>query len=337
MSAKLRVLLTRRFMPEDLEYIRARVDENVELTSPRAFDAEALGEAVERGADALLGEPPGKAVLDKAVGLRLIQVPWAGLERLDFALLRQYPFIVCNSHGNARVVAEYACSLLLSAAKWIPYHDRHLRGGRWCRPNVGDAALFRPPESLQHKTLGIVGYGAVGRALAGLAAGFDMDIQAVAARASGETPPPLSRLVAPARLIDVAADADFLALTVPLTDKTRGMIDRRIFDHMKQTAYLINISRGEVVVEEDFYRVLSDHRIAGAAIDTWYQYPSADRPEVLPSARFPFHELDNLVLSPHRAGFARGELPHLDDAIENLNRLASGRELLNVVDLTAGY
>jgi phosphoglycerate dehydrogenase-like enzyme len=170
-----------------------------------------------------------------------------------------------------------------------------------------------------------------------MAGGFGLDIQAVDARSLPETPSPLSRLVGPPDLGVVAAAADFLVVTVPLVDETLGMIDRKVFDRMRATAYLVSVSRGEVIVEEDLYRALSEHRIAGAAIDTWYQYPRPDSPDVLPSRRFPFHELDNLVLSPHRAGFARGELPHLDDAIENLNRFAAGKELINIVDLSAGY
>ncbi len=337
MSGKIRVLATRRFTPEDLQYIRSRVDPNVELMEPADFSADALAEAVQHGVKALLGEPPGKEVLDKAHDLRLIQVPWTGVDRLDFQLLGQYPFAVCNSHSNARIVAEYACSLLLSAAKWIPYHDRRLRRGEWCRPNLGEAALFRPPESLCRKTIAVIGFGAVGRALAQMLSGFGADIRAVAAKPSDKTPSFPSRLVGPERMAEVVSAADFVVIAVPLTDETRGMIGKNIFERMKRTAYLINVSRGEVVVEEDLYGALSERLIAGAAIDTWYQYPTADIPKVFPSQRFPFHELDNLILSPHRAGFARAEFPHLDDAIENINRLASGKELFNVVELARGY
>lgn len=337
MNVKIRVLLTRRFMPEDMDYIRSRIAPNVELIVPDDLGPAALAEAVQNGAEVLLGEPPGKEVLDKAKDLRLIQVPWTGVDRLDFALLRQYPFTVCNSHSSAGVVAEYACALLLSAAKWIPYHDRQLRRGKWCRPNQGDSGLFRPPESLRGKTAGIVGYGAVGRALAGMLDGFGMFLRAVDARPEDETPRPLSRLGGPERLLEMIAAADYLVVAAPLTPDTRGMIGAEAFDRMKSSAYLINVSRGELIVEEALYRALEERRIAGAAIDTWYQYPTAKQPDVFPSGRFPFHELDNLILSPHRAGFARGELPHLDDAIENINRFASGRELINVVDTAKGF
>lgn len=337
MSGIIRVLLTRRFMPEDMEYLKTRLNPGVQLVMPESFGADALGELAASGIDAMLGEPPGKEVLDRAKGLRLIQVPWTGVERLDRRLLKEYSFAVCNSHSNARTVAEHALALLLAAAKWIPYHDRHMRKGKWCRPNLGEASLFRPSESLYGKTLGIVGYGAIGRALARMTDGLGMIIQAVDAKSISQTPAPLTRLVAPQCLDEVAAAADFLVVAVPLVEETRAMIDRDVFDRMKSTAIFVSVSRGEVVVEEDLYRVLSECRIAGAAIDTWYQYPKSETPNVFPSLRFPFHELENLILSPHRAGFARGELPHLDDAIENLNRLAAGKELHNVVNLSAGY
>jgi len=138
-------------------------------------------------------------------------------------------------------------------------------------------------------------------------------------------------------VLEVAGVAHFLFAAVPVPEDTRGLIHQAVFQAMKPTAYFINTSRGKIVVEEDLYNALKDGVIAGAAIDTWYKYPAPDNPQTTGSEKFPFHELNNLVMSPHRAGFAKGLMPHLDDAIENLNRLAAGRELINVVDLDAGY
>jgi len=105
MSQKIRVLLSKDFFEKDLEYIRSRLAENIEVVRPAAFTQEVIAEAVKDNIHVLLGEPPAKVVLDNAKDLKLIQVPWTGVDRLDFELLKQYPFLVCNSHSNAVVVA----------------------------------------------------------------------------------------------------------------------------------------------------------------------------------------------------------------------------------------
>ena len=152
-----------------------------------------------------------------------------------------------------------------------------------------------------------------------------------------ETPDGLEAVYKPDQLMEAVKLADYFVLTIPLTPQTRGLINKQVFEAMKPSAYLINTSRGAIVAEEDLYNALSSKTIAGAAIDVWYNYPKSDNPTVMPSKDYPFQELDNLVLSPHRAGFTRGGHPHLDDAIENLNRFARGQELINVVHLDLGY
>ncbi|MBN1795539.1 MAG: hypothetical protein JW804_02595 [Sedimentisphaerales bacterium] len=337
MSEKIRVLLVKNFFEKDIEYIRARLLDSVEIIRPSEFTPETIAQAVKDNIHVVLGEPKTKAILDNASSLKLIQIPWTGVDRLNFDLLKQYPFLVCNSHSNARIVAEYAVAMMFAIAKRLAFHDRYLRRGKWCRPTQQGENLFFPPEPVYQKTIVIIGYGAIGRNIAEMLAGFSAKIIAIDVKPCNKTPQPLYKLLGPEKMPDAAAQADFLFTAVPLTEHTRGMINKNVFEKMKSTAYFINTSRGEVVVEEDLYNVLKNRRIAGAAIDTWYNYPKASSPDALPSLKFPFHELDNLVLSPHRAGFARGAMPHLDDAIENINRFAAGKELINIVDLNAGF
>jgi len=99
----------------------------------------------------------------------------------------------------------------------------------------------------------------------------------------------------------------------------------------------IHRENGAIVDEKALFEALHEKRIGGAAIDTWYQAPSAGKTEVPPSANYNFSTLDNLVMSPHRAGYAIGGFPHLDDAIVNLNNLVEGRELINVIDTARHY
>jgi phosphoglycerate dehydrogenase-like enzyme len=331
----IRVLLTRAFFAEDLAFLQAGLRPDVELIVPPAFTPEALAEAVGE-ADVLLGDNITRELLARGTRLRLIQVPWTGVDRLDFALLRDFNVPVCNSHSNALPVAEMAVSLMLAITKKIPLHDARLRQGNWMRPTRGEPDSHVPPTLVSGRTAGFIGFGAIARLIAELLGGFHMRFIATDAR-TGETPAPLDAVYPPDAVTEVAAQSDILFVTVPLTPATRGLVNADIFAVMQPSAYLINTSRGEVVDEAALYAALSTRQIAGAGIDTWYQYPKAGEAATLPSARFPFHELDNLVLSPHRAGFAEGLLPHLQDVIDNLNRLAAGDAPRNQVDVTAGF
>lgn len=335
--APLRVLLTKRFFEEDLAYLRARLLPEVELVFPPEYTVEAIAETASPEIGVLLGEVIARPVLERATRLRLIQIPWTGVDRLDFALLREYRVTVCNSHSNAQAVAEYAVGLMMAVVKWIPLHDRRLRQGEWLRPQRGVAGSFHPSDLISRRTVGFLGYGRIAQQIAKLLSGFSVRCLATAASPRMEPPSPLEALYGPEGRESVFAAADVLFVTVPLTAETRGMIDAKLLGRMRPTSYLVSVARGEIIEEKALYEALKSEQIAGAAIDTWYDYPTADRPVVLPSTRYPFHELENLVLSPHRAGFARGELPHLDDVIENLNRLARGKPVINVIDLEKGY
>jgi len=330
------VLATRRLLPEDVAFLEAHLDAAVELVLPPEFSDDALEAAARSGIDVLFGPFVSERLL-AACGarLRFVQVPWTGVDSLDFGLLRRFGTTVCNSHSNAPYVAEHAVALLLAAARAIPAHDRDLRRGTWRRP--GAAGEFLPPATLRGAVVLLLGYGAIGSNAARMLSGFGAELVACRRRAGGEPSPPLARVVDRTGLPSEIARADFVLVALPLSKETKGFVDRGFFELMKASAFLVNVSRGEIVAEEALYDALRAGRIAGAAIDTWYNYPKAGQPTALPSTRFPFHELENLVLSPHRSGFARGLHPHLEDAVENLNRAARGQSPLHVVDSDAGY
>lgn len=328
----IRVLLTRRYCDTDLDYMKSKLADNIEMVEPSEFTSDAITLAAREDTDALFGEHVSREILDSAKNLKLIQIPWTGVDRLDFDLLRDYDVPVCNSHSNAGVVSEYAVGLMMAVTKGIPFHDKRLRSGKWMRPGQDG---FQPPFVLAGKTVGFLGYGAVARNIASILSGFNVKFMAIDARQS-ETPEPLDYLGGPEYAPRVMAESDIVFVTLPLTEKTVEMVNAKLLARMKPSAYIINVSRGEIVNEADLYHALKDKRIAGAAIDTWYCYPARADMDAMPSL-YPFHELDNVVMSPHRAGFGDGLLPHLDDAIENLNRLATGRPLINRVDLNEGF
>ncbi len=327
---KIKCLLTRKFWDLDLEYLRTHVMPDVVFVIPKDYSIPTLAEEASRGIDILLGDVPAPEVMDAATGVKLLQIPWTGLDKIDFGLLEKYSFQVCNSHSNAASVAELAMALLLACMKQIPSHHCALKQGNWRRPGSED---FTPPDALYGKDIGLIGYGAVGRKLEKMLKGFDVTIRALASdgRKEGEL-----AILGPDGLNHLFKRCDVLIVTAPLTPATRGMIGREQLELMKSTSYLINVSRGDIIDEESLFCVLKENRIAGAGIDVWYQYPQRGHSLSRPS-RFPFETLGNVVMSPHRGGMIRGELPHLPDAVENLNRFATGRPLINRVDFTKGY
>jgi phosphoglycerate dehydrogenase-like enzyme len=132
---------------------------------------------------------------------------------------------------------------------------------------------------------------------------------------------------------------DILISAIPQTDKTRGMIKMKHLRMLGKDGLLVNVGRGDSIKEEALYKAIKENLIAGAPIDVWYDYdPKPDRKGRKYPYNFPFHKLDNTVISPHRAASPFDDLDRWDDVIENLSRLAQGkRKFLNEVDVREGY
>jgi phosphoglycerate dehydrogenase-like enzyme len=277
------------------------------------------------GADALISARFSPALASAADSLRLILTPGAGTNGIDFAAVPERT-TVCNVFGHERGIAEYVFTTMGMLNRDYPGMDRRLREGDW-RDHLG-----MPLPELQGKTVAIVGLGRIGAEVARWASFMRMNVIGVArdpssasARASG-----IERIVSLDDLQTILPEADFLVLAVPLTVETTGLIGERELSSMKQTAFLINVARGEVVDEAAFYAALKERSIAGAAIDVWYRYPDGDQ-LVLPG-NLPFHELPNVVMTPHIAGATENTFSYRWATInENLRRLRDGEPLLNVV------
>jgi phosphoglycerate dehydrogenase-like enzyme len=334
----MKVLLTKSFVQDDLDYISERLLKGIALVRPVSFDEEAIL-TLANDADIFLGSYITERLLVSAKRLKFIQIPWTGVDNLDFDLLIKHKITVCNSHSNSMAVAEHAVAMMMDAAKKVSYHDRLLRKGKWNRINNTEINEISPfSVMISNSKVGIIGFGAIGKAIFRLLKGFNCSFK-VFTKENGSTTEKENylQIYSPSKLIDKVDDLDFVFVAVPLTPETNCMINNTFLSSMSPRTILINISRGEVINEEDFYYAIKNKTIAFAAIDTWFNYPTRDNPEVFPSARFNFHLLDNIVLSPHRAGYVREGFPHLDDAIENLNRFYLGKPLINVVSLKDRY
>jgi len=315
------VLLAEKLAPSAVSLL----GDNVEIRHVDGTDRPALLAAL-ADADALLVRSATKVdaeVFAASNRLKVVARAGVGLDNVDVPAATARGVMVVNAPtSNIVSAAEHAIALLLSAARHIPAADASLRQGQWKRSSFTGVELAG-------KTVGIVGFGHIGREVARRARAFGVTVGAIT-----RTPHPseLTDWVAPMSALEARLpECDFIVIACPLNAATRGLIDRRRLGLMKRSAVLINVARGEVVAEDALYEALRDRIIAGAVIDTWYVYPAAGEPDPYPSRR-PFHELPNVIMTPHASGWTDKLLDRRWRVMaDNLERLAAGQELRNVV------
>lgn len=262
------------------------------------------------------------ALLDCAPKLRFIQAIGAGTDQFPREELVKRGIRLASARGvNARAVSEHAMALILALSRRLP-EARDNQARRIWRGMIGDIA--RREDELGGKTLLVVGLGQIGRRLAQLAKAFDMRVVGL------RRDPSAGRGAADAvhgmeECKSLLADADYVALTCPLTKETENLVDRDALARMKASSYLINVARGRVVDEGALVEALSAHRIAGAGIDVTVEEP-------LPETS-PLWGMEHVLITPHTAGETRR---YEDNVIEilrdNLDRLGRGEtELRNQI------
>jgi len=258
--------------------------------------------------------------------LRLLQVPGAGYDGIELAAIPA-GVTLCNVFEHEPGVSEYAMLAMLEWCHRLGPADRDMRAGRWTRSSRFGGA---PDDELAGKTVVVVGLGRIGRAVARRARAFDMRVLAVN-RSADKTDPNVERVVGLERLHATLGEADFVVLACALTPDTRGLIGTAALAAMKPAAVIVNPARGPVIDEAALYDALLHHRVGGAAIDTWWDYPPSAIPRD-PSTRFPFHALDNVLLSAHVAGWTSGTVARRTlEMARNLDRLARGEPLVNTI------
>ena len=324
----MKVLFLGRFASGHAPRIVARLTtapdtETLADDTDRARLAPALAEA-----DAVVGLE-WRAGFPPAPRLKLLQCIATGVDRMDLAAVPP-GVAVCNTLGHETPIAEYVIMTMLNLTHRLFQTVLSFRAGSWEASLQGGG--IRHGE-LFGRTIGIVGYGGIGREVARRAAPFGVRLLA-ANRSPIEDAGAVERVYPLAELDRMLPECDVVVIAPALAPETKGLIDARRIALMKPSALLINIARGQIVDEEALYAALRDRRLGGAAIDVWWRYPTPAEPQTRPS-RFPFHELPNVLMTPHSSSYTEGTAERRFAAITgNIDRLARGEPLVNVVTTT---
>jgi len=311
-----------------LAQLREQLDPAVQLTT-------GPDQAVAEDTNILVAGRPRAEDLAAGPELRALIIPWAGLPPETRSLLADFPQITAhNLHHNAQPVAEMILTLLMSAAKLLVPFDRLLRQNDWT-PRYQPS----PAQLLTGKTALILGYGAIGRQTAVHLKGLGMRVLATRRRASREPAGAADEVHPAAELADLLPQANALLICLPHTPETDGLIGQKELALLPEKSILVNVGRGAIVDEGALYLALQNGRLHAAGLDVWYNYPTdeASRSHTSP-AEYPFRELENVVMSPHRAGSTtESNFLRMAHLAKLLNVAAAEEALPNRIDLAAGY
>lgn len=306
--------------------LRARLGDEVVVTfGPEIRGAESV--------DVLIAGRPAREQLVACTRLRAVVVPWAGVGAGTLQLLAELPGVALhNLHHNAGPTAEHALALLLAAAKRVVPSDRRMRAHDWKDRGRGQPAVY-----LEGGRAVVLGMGAIGRRVARLLRALGMEVVGARSRAApGEAWEGL-RVVGADTWRAELRGARVLVVCVPLTDATRGLVGAEELALLAPNAVVVNVARGPVIDETALYDALRAGRLHGAGLDVWYRYP-AEGEETSPPSALPFEELDNVVMSPHRAGSTDAtERLRMDALADTLLHVARAEEPPNRVTPTRGY
>lgn len=328
----MKVLLYREVKEKFVDILKQHSEEEVSIVhiSPEKKE-KAIAHAKEF--DIIIGARVSKEFFEAASNLDYYIIPFAGIPSKDRDTLQAFPHIkVLNLHFHAQFVAEHAWTLLLASAKKLcPFHER-LRKGDWT-PRY---ERKRRGIALSGKLLLVLGYGHIGRKVAKMGKCFGMTVKAI--KKTPEEAKTIDYIGTNEELHTLLPEADFIIVTLPLTDETRNYLDQKEFELMEEGVHIVNVGRGSIINEEAFYNALKSGKIGGAGIDTWWQYPeNKDAQKHTFPSNHPIQEFENIVLSPHRAGlvkeFERQQMKRLGQLVNKLKN----EEKVDLVDIKEGY
>jgi len=287
-----------RYAPKECRYSDQALSENV-------GDADALIVAY---------SPITKRVIEKAKNLKVIARLGAGYDNVNLeAATEKGIFVVYSPRTAVEGMAEYIIGMMIALSRRFLWADKMVKRGRWEEASL---ELFGKDEQILGKTLGIIGFGAVGSRLAERASAFHMKIVSYDPYVSKEFMEEYG--VEKVDLDYLISNSDFISLNTALTEETRKLINEDRLKRMKKTAYIINTSRGAVIDEAALYKALKEGWIAGAALDVTDPEP--------PKKDNPLFELDNVIFTPHIAGANKERIEAIGKNIaEDVRRVLNGK------------
>jgi len=337
----MKVLSTVGLTPVQRRLLEASLGTDDELADRRCRSQAEMIEAAGGGCDVLFGfRVPGE-LLRRAPQLRWIQLLSAGADHILKGLLAERKDIaVTTASGiHATPIGEYTIGSMLAFAHGLHTTMRSQLKREWRR----NSQFMDTVDSLRDKTLGVIGYGSIGRETARIGHALGMAVLALKRNPddhidTGWNPPgvgdPEGRIPArwfgPEEREALLSESDFITVTLPMTPHTRGFIGAREFAAMRPNAYIVNIGRGEVIDQNAMIEALKAHRIAGAGLDVFEREPLEPESELW--------DLENVILTPHMSGaykdYNTGACALFAD---NLKRFRAGQPLYNFVDRALGY
>lgn len=284
----------------------------------------AFARAVIDGADVVVCARLTAADMAGGDGVRLVHVTGAGVDRVEAdAVPAGVPVCSTGHHGPA--IAEHVMMVALMLRRRALEADAQLRRGEWRTVATAPGTPYH--RTLAGSTLGLIGFGGIGRAVAELAAAFGMRVIALRrdTTASGPGTELLDRVYGEHELHPLLTESDVVVVTAPLTERTRGLIDADALAQMRPDALIVNVARGAIIDEDALHDALVAGRIGGAAIDVWWDAPNGTQ---APAGVQRFADLDRVVLTPHFSGHAREVfLARAADIARNIDLLDDGMPL----------
>jgi phosphoglycerate dehydrogenase-like enzyme len=278
----------------------------------------------------LIAGVPEEEHITASKKLTTLIIPWAGLPKPTAELMKDYNNIaIHNTHYNASTTAEMAVSLMTTAMKRLIPIDNDFRKNDWSRRYSDESILI-----LEGKNVLVLGYGAIGKRVAEICKSFEMNVNIVKRKKNIKE----ANIFCVDELESLLPHSNVLMMCLPLTKETKGVIGQKELKLLPDNSTIVNVSRGDIIDEKALFDELKSGRLR-AGIDVWYSYPKKEEQRSnCPPSQYPFHELDNVVMTPHLAGHSEVDELTLADALAELLNLANeGKTLPNRIDLELGY
>ncbi len=332
-----KILFAFKADPSLKDYIISKLDSRLNYYFTESSKEEAILPQLEN-VSVLVGWRFTDKIFEKAKTLETIINPGAGVQHIVEAFkttLQKKNIRLMNSHGNAYFTAQHTVALLLSLSNKVILHHNLLKNGQW---RSGDKEGISIP--LRNKRIGLLGYGAVNRNVHQMLQGFGCRFSICKNKKWLIKPENCSLYsIEQQQLEHFLKEIDILIAAVPSTAESKHLIAEHNIHLLKKNSLVLNVGRGDLIEEKALYSALKENKITGAAIDVWYNYrPEPDEEGRKYPYQYPFHELNNIILSPHRAASPMNDLERWNDVIHNLNESINEKpEYINVIDLQQAY